>query len=147
MSRAIRSYLTSSFYMIIRVTTVINHIHIPEAAIPSLEAAAVKLCKTRGFRFMGLRISTPNKIQFDIEITPKAGDLGAFVGIIKSVWSRLLIREFGVPSAAWVPRYLVMTITPPDAEAIEQEWIEKVSKAFPDESEGSEEEEEGSANV
>lgn len=121
--------------MIIRVTTVRNHtIKIPPEAIVELKAVGHKLCKGRGFRFLDLVVSE-SKVTFDIEIQPKVGDLGALIGSIKSVWSRLLIREYGVPSAAWVPRYLITTITPPDAEAIEQEWLEKVTKAFPEEGE------------
>ncbi|OFA15482.1 hypothetical protein A4U49_12495 [Acidithiobacillus ferrivorans] len=125
--------------MIIRVTTLRNHtVHIPAEAATELKAVGHKLCKAHGFRFMALELSE-SKVTFDIEIQPKAGDLGALIGAIKSVWSRLLMREYGVPSAAWVPRYLIMTITPPDAEAIEQEWIEKVTKAFAKNAEPTEE--------
>lgn len=119
--------------MIIRVTTVKNHtIEIPPEAIVELKAVGHKLCKGYGFRFLDLVVSG-SKVTFEIEIQPKAGDLGALIGSIKSVWSRLLMREYGLATSAWVPRYLITTITPPDAEAIEQEWLKKVRKAFPPE--------------
>ena len=130
MSRVIRSYKSASYSMIIRVTTIRNHtIQIPPEAIPELKAAGHRLCKVHGFRFLDLILSG-SKVTFDIEIQPKAGDLGALIGSIKSVWSRLLIREYGLATAAWIPRYLITTITPPDAEAIEKEWLDKISKAF-----------------
>lgn len=130
MSRAIRGYLSSSYIMIINVLTVTySNTHIPSEALPVLEATARKLCAKHGFHFGALKMDPP-KVQFEMEIQPKAGDLGALIGLIKSVWSRLLIREFGLSSPVWLPRYLITTITPPDAEAIEQEWLEKVTKAF-----------------
>ncbi|MBU2765955.1 hypothetical protein HAP94_07045 [Acidithiobacillus ferrivorans] len=130
MSRVIRGYESASFSMIIRVITIAYRCNsIPSDALPALESAARKLCATHGFNFLSLNQSEA-KVSFDIEIQPKTGDLGSLIGAIKSVWSRLLVREFGVISPVWLPRYLILTITPPDAEAIEQEWLEKVTKAF-----------------
>lgn len=132
MSTMIRSYKISSFSMIIKVTTIrYANIEIPDEAWPVLREAAERLCEARGFTFTDLEVNG-QVVTFQIHLVPSVGDLGTFIGHIKSVWSRKLMGEFGFPKGIWIPRYLITTVSPSDAEGLERDWIEKINRAYLD---------------
>ena len=132
MSIAIRNYANSSFMIVIRVSTLIKKgAVIPSSAIPMMQDAATKLCKKQGCTFVQLELGD-GIVRFTIEANPHVGDLGNLVGTIKSLWSRMLRRDFGLDQGVWLPRYLLVSDRPEGFDKIEDEWVKKIKDTFMD---------------
>lgn len=139
MSIAIRNYANSSFMIVIRVSTLIKKgVVIPGDATPMMQDSATKLCKKQGCTFVRLELGD-GIVRFTIEANPHVGDLGNLVGTIKSLWSRMLRRDFGLDQGVWLRRYLLVSDRPDDFDQIEDEWAKKVRDTFTDEASDKEE--------
>lgn len=112
--------------IVIRVTTLIKSgVTVPEEAKGMMQEAASKLCKKQSCQFVDMEMDE-DVLRFRLEVTPQVGDLGHLIGAIKSIWSRTLRRDFGLPNGVWMPRYLIISTEPSDLSQIESDWIEKV---------------------
>lgn len=129
MSISLKTYGTSSFMIVIRVTTLVkNGIAIPDAAIPMMIKAARKVCRKQHCTFSGL-VMADGVVRFRIDPTPRVGDIGRVVGAIKSIWARLLHRDFGVGPGVWLSGNLLISETPESVEEMEKGWLESARKA------------------
>ncbi len=134
MSTAIRNYANSSFMIVIRVSTLIKKgVVIPGDATPMMQDSATKLCKKQGCTFVQLELGD-GIVRFTIEANPHVGDLGNLVGTIKSLWSRMLRRDFGLAQGVWLPRYLLVSDRPEGFDKIEDEWVKKIREPTSDKS-------------
>ncbi|WP_404813328.1 transposase [Acidithiobacillus ferridurans] len=130
MSSVIKVYKNSSFAILFRVSTVTkNEVSLPEGAAPAMEDAAKAICRKQKCRFVMLDVDG-SAVHFEIEIHPGVRDIGQLVGVIKSTWSRLLCRDFGLPQGLWLPRYILLSKTSVDIESVEKEWLERIRESF-----------------
>jgi hypothetical protein len=118
--------------IVIRISTLIKKgVVIPSEATPMMEESAKKLCKNQGCSFVGLELGD-GILRFVIEANPHVGDLGNLVGTIKSLWSRILRRDFGLDQGVWIPRYLMVSDRPESFDKIEIEWAKKIRASLSD---------------